>query len=83
MRAFVRATWLLDDWDLLSKEMDVRVEFADIPFLTGKALADRMRGEEIFITTEDPVDEEALGSERDSDQEQIARIRARRRGLMV
>jgi len=60
MRAFVRATWLLDDWDLLSEEMDVRIEFADMPFLTGKALTDRMCGEEVFITNEDHVDEEAL-----------------------
>jgi D-3-phosphoglycerate dehydrogenase len=60
MRAFVRATWLLDDWDLLSEEMNVRIEFADMPFLTGKALADRMCGEEVFITNEDHVDEEAL-----------------------
>jgi len=40
--------------------MDVRLEFADFPFLTGKALADRMQGEEIFITNEDRVDAETL-----------------------
>jgi len=60
MKAFVRATWLLDSWNLLSKVMDVRLEFADFPVLTGKVLADRMRGEEIFITNEDKVNEEAL-----------------------
>ena len=49
MKAFVRATHL-DSWDLLQKVIDVRLEFADFPFLTGKALADRMHGEEIFIT---------------------------------
>jgi len=60
MKAFVRATWLLDSWDLLPKVMDVRLEFADFPFLTGKALADRMQGEEIFITNEDKVNAEAM-----------------------
>lgn len=60
MKAFVRATWLLDSWDLLPKVMDVRLEFADFPFLTGKALADRMQGEEVFITNEDKVNAEAL-----------------------
>lgn len=60
MKAFVRATWLLDSWDLLPKVMDVRLEFADFPFLTGKALADRMHGEEIFITNEDKVNAEAM-----------------------
>jgi hypothetical protein len=49
VKAFVRATHL-DSWDLLQKVIDVRLEFADFPFLTGKALADRMHGEEIFIT---------------------------------
>jgi hypothetical protein len=52
VKAFVRATWLIDSWDLLQKEIDIRLEFADFPFLTGKALADRMHGEEIFITNE-------------------------------
>jgi len=60
VKALVRATWLLDSWDLLPKVMDVRLEFADFPFLTGKALADRMRGEEVFITNEDKVNGEAL-----------------------
>lgn len=60
VKAFIRATWLLDTWNILPKEMDVRMEFADFPFLTGKALADRMRGEEIFITNEDRVSEETL-----------------------
>jgi phosphoglycerate dehydrogenase-like enzyme len=60
VKAFVRATWLLDSWDLLQKEIDIRLEFADFPFLTGKALADRMHGEEIFITNEDRVNAEAL-----------------------
>jgi len=39
VKAFIRATWLLDSWDLLPKVMDVTLEFADFPFLTGKALA--------------------------------------------
>ena len=60
MKAFVRATWLLDSWNLLPKVMDVRLEFADFPFLTGKALSDRMQGEEIFITNEDKVNAETL-----------------------
>jgi phosphoglycerate dehydrogenase-like enzyme len=60
MKAFVRTTWLLDSWDLLPKVIDVRLEFADFPFLTGKALSDRMHGEEIFITNEDKVNAEAL-----------------------
>jgi phosphoglycerate dehydrogenase-like enzyme len=60
MKAFVRATWLLDSWDLLPKVMDVRLEFADFPFLTGKALSDRMQGEEVFITNEDKVNAETL-----------------------
>jgi len=60
VKAFVRATWLLDSWNLLPKVMDVRLEFADFPFLTGKALSDRMQGEEIFITNEDKVNAEAL-----------------------
>ena len=60
MRAFIRATWLLDDWDLLAGEMDVRIEVADFPFLEGKALADRMQGEEVLITNEDHVTEETL-----------------------
>lgn len=51
---------LLDSWNLLPKVMDVRMECADFPFLTGKALADRMRGEEVFVTSVDPVDEEAM-----------------------
>ncbi len=65
MKAFVRATWILDDWDLLQKAIDTRMEFADFPFLTGKALADRMRGEEIFITNEDRIDEEAIDGNSD------------------
>jgi len=60
VKAFIRATWLLDSWDLLPKVMDVRLEFADFPFLTGKALSDRMRGEEVFITNEDRVNAETL-----------------------
>ena len=60
MKAFVRATWLLDSWNLLSEVMDVRLEFADFPFLTGKALSDRMHGEEVFITNEDKVNAQAL-----------------------
>jgi len=60
VRAFIRATWLLDTWHLLPKEMDVRMEFADFPFLSGKGLADRMRGEEVLITNEDRVDDEAM-----------------------
>jgi phosphoglycerate dehydrogenase-like enzyme len=60
MKAFIRATWLLDSWDLLPKVMDVRLEFADFPFLTGKALSDRMHGEEVFITNEDKVNAEVL-----------------------
>jgi len=60
VKAFIRATWLLDTWHLLPKEMDVRMEFADFPFLRGRALGDRMRGEEVFITNEDRVDDEAL-----------------------
>jgi phosphoglycerate dehydrogenase-like enzyme len=60
VKAFVRATWLLDSWNLLPKVMDVRLEFADFPFLTGKALSDRMQGEEVFITNEDKVNAEAL-----------------------
>jgi glyoxylate reductase len=64
MKAFVRATWLLDSWNLLPKVMDVRLEFADLPFLTGKALSDRMRGEEVFITNEDKVNAEAMDGNR-------------------
>ena len=60
VKAFVRATWLLDSWNLLSEVMDVRLEFADFPFLTGKALSDRMHGEEVFITNEDKVNAQAL-----------------------
>jgi phosphoglycerate dehydrogenase-like enzyme len=60
MKAFIRATWLLDSWNLLPRIMDVRLEFADFPFLTGKALSDRMHGEEVFITNEDKVNAEAL-----------------------
>jgi len=59
-KAFIRVTWLLDSWDLLPKVMDVTLEFADFPFLTGKALADRMHGKEGFITNEDRVNSEAL-----------------------
>jgi phosphoglycerate dehydrogenase-like enzyme len=40
--------------------MDVRLEFADFPFLTGRALSDRMQGEEVFITNEDRVNAEAM-----------------------
>jgi D-3-phosphoglycerate dehydrogenase len=64
LKAFIRATWLLDSWNLLSKVMDVRLEFADFPFLTGKALSDRMHGEEVFITNEDKVNAEALDDNR-------------------
>jgi phosphoglycerate dehydrogenase-like enzyme len=64
VKAFIRATWLLDSWNLLSKAMDVRLEFADFPFLTGKALSDRMHGEEVFITNEDKVNAEALDGNR-------------------
>jgi len=60
VKAFIRATWLLDSWDLLPRVMDVTLEFADFPFLTGKALADRMHGAEVFITNEDRVNSEAL-----------------------
>jgi len=60
VKAFVRATWLLDSWNLLPKVMDVRLEFADFPFLTGRALSDRMQGEEVFITNEDRVNAEAM-----------------------
>jgi lactate dehydrogenase-like 2-hydroxyacid dehydrogenase len=60
VRAFIPATWLLDSWGLLPEVMDVRLEFADFPFLTGKALADRMQGVEISITNEDKVNAEAL-----------------------
>ena len=60
MKAFVRATWLLDSWNLLPKVMDMRLEFADFPFLTGRALSDRMQGEEVFITNEDRVNAEAM-----------------------
>jgi len=60
VKAFVRATWLLDSWNLLPRVMDVRLEFADFPFLTGEALSDRMQGEEVFITNEDKVNAEAL-----------------------
>jgi len=60
VRAFIRATWLIEAWDILPKHMDVRIEFADFPFLLGKALADRMRGEEILIVDEDHVTEETL-----------------------
>ena len=61
MKAFIRATWLIDAWDLLPKVMDVRIEFADFPFLlVGKALAERMRGEEILIVDEDRVTEDTL-----------------------
>ena len=60
MKAFVRATWLLDSWNLLPKVMDVRLEFADFPFLTGRALSDRMQGEEVFVTNEDRVNAEAM-----------------------
>jgi hypothetical protein len=59
VKAFIRATGLLDSRDLLPKVMDVTLEFADFPFLTEKALADRMHGEEVFITNEDRVNSEA------------------------
>jgi phosphoglycerate dehydrogenase-like enzyme len=64
VKAFIRATWLLDSWNLLSEVVDARLEFADFPFLTGKALSDRMHGEEIFITNEDKVNAEALDGSR-------------------
>jgi len=60
LKAFIRATWFPDAWDLLQKQMNVRMEIADFPTLRGRALADRMQGEEAFITDEDRVDEEAL-----------------------
>jgi lactate dehydrogenase-like 2-hydroxyacid dehydrogenase len=60
MKAFIRAMWLLDSWDLLPREMDVTLELADFPFLTGKTLADRMHGAEVFITNEDRINSEAL-----------------------
>ena len=60
MKVFIRATWLLDAWDLLPKQLDTRIEFADFPFLAGQSLADRMRGEEILIVDEDNVTAETL-----------------------
>jgi len=60
LKAFIRTTWLPDAWDLLAGEMDVRLELTDFRFLSGKRLSDRMRGEEVFITDEDRVDEEAF-----------------------
>jgi len=61
LRAFIRATWLIDAWDLLPKVMDTRIEFADFPsLLAGKALGDRMHGEEILIVDEDRVTEDTL-----------------------
>ena len=60
VKAFIRSTWLPDVWDLLPKEMDVRIELAGFDFLSGKALAERMHGEEVFITDEDQVNEETL-----------------------
>ena len=61
MKAFIRATWLIDAWNLLPEVMDTRIEFADFPsLLAGKALGDRMRGEEILIVDEDRVTEETL-----------------------
>ena len=61
MRAFIRATWLIDAWNLLPEVMDTRIEFADFPsLLAGKALGDRMRGEEILIVDEDSVTEDTL-----------------------
>ena len=60
MRAFIRATWLIEAWDILPKHMDTRIEFADFPFLAGKALSDRMRNEEILIVDEDHVTSETL-----------------------
>ena len=32
VKAFIRAAWLFDSWDLLPKVMDVTLEFADFPF---------------------------------------------------
>ena len=61
MKAFIRATWLPEAWGLLSKHMEVRIEFADFPFLlSGKALAERMKGEEILIVDEDNVTDETM-----------------------
>jgi phosphoglycerate dehydrogenase-like enzyme len=40
--------------------MDVRIEREPFHALSGKALAERMRGEEVFITDEDKVNEETL-----------------------
>jgi len=61
MRAFIRATWLVDAWNLLPDVMNTRIEFADFPnLLEGKALGDRMQGEEILIVDEDRVTAETL-----------------------
>jgi len=61
VRAFIRATWIIEAWDLLPKVMDTRIEFADFPnLLAGKALGDRMREEEILIVDEDRVTEDTL-----------------------
>ena len=62
MKAFIRSTWLPDAWNLLPKEMDVRIEVAGFHPLSGKDLAERMRGEEVFITDEDKVNEAVLDS---------------------
>ena len=32
VKAFIRATWLFDTWNLLPKVMDVTLEFANSPF---------------------------------------------------
>jgi len=61
VRAFIRATWIIEAWDLLPRVMDTRIEFADFPnLLAGKALGDRMREEEILIVDEDRVTEDTL-----------------------
>jgi len=61
VRAFIRATWMIDAWNLLPKVMDTRIEFADFPsLLEGKALGNRMRGEEILIVDEDHVTQDTL-----------------------
>ncbi|HUO42277.1 MAG TPA: NAD(P)-dependent oxidoreductase [Methylomirabilota bacterium] len=65
MRAFIRATWLVEAWNLLPTVMDTRIEFADFPsLLEGKALGNRMQGEEILIVDEDRVTEDTLDCNR-------------------
>ena len=61
MRAFIRATWLVDAWSLLPEVVDTRIEFADFPnLLEGKALGNRMQQEEILIVDEDRVTKDTL-----------------------